>query len=185
HQTAGPGLHRALTALWLLSPGTPMFFQGQGFAASSPFLYFADHAGELAAAVRAGRAEFMSQFRSTATRPLVDTWPDPSERETFARCKLDQRERERHREAVALHRDQLQLRREQVFSRKGSQSFDGAVLGDHAFVLRSFAPLPPQPQPTRLSLLLAVSPRAGIDLPPPPEPLLLRPPRRGSDILGR
>src|SRR5439155_18428172 len=84
HQTAGPGLYRALTALWLLSPGTPMFFQGQGFAASSPFLYFADHAGELAAAVRAGRAEFMSQFRSTATRPLVDTLPDPSARETFA-----------------------------------------------------------------------------------------------------
>ena len=49
-----------------------MFFQGQEFAASSPFMYFADHGGELGAAVRKGRAEFMSQFRSAATRNLVD-----------------------------------------------------------------------------------------------------------------
>ena len=40
-------------------PGTPMLFQGQEFAASGPFLYFADHAGELAPAVREGRAEFL------------------------------------------------------------------------------------------------------------------------------
>ena len=72
HQQTSPGLYRAITALWLLSPGTPMFFQGQEFAASSPFLYFADHGGDLGVAVRSGRAEFMSQFRSAATRPLVD-----------------------------------------------------------------------------------------------------------------
>src|SRR4051812_43469071 len=38
-----PGRYRALTALLLLSPGTPMLLQGQEFGASSPFLYFADH----------------------------------------------------------------------------------------------------------------------------------------------
>ena len=27
----------------LLAPGTPMLFQGQEFAASTPFYYFADH----------------------------------------------------------------------------------------------------------------------------------------------
>ena len=62
-----PGKLRALTALMLLAPGTPMLFQGQEFAASSPFLYFADHVPELAAQIRQGRAEFLAQFPSLAT----------------------------------------------------------------------------------------------------------------------
>ena len=40
---ASPARLRALTALTLLGPATPMLFQGQEFAASAPFLYFADH----------------------------------------------------------------------------------------------------------------------------------------------
>src|SRR5260370_12412414 len=43
-----PGHLRAMTALLLLAPGTPMLFQGQEFGASSPFLFFADHTKELA-----------------------------------------------------------------------------------------------------------------------------------------
>jgi maltooligosyltrehalose trehalohydrolase len=61
-----PGRWRAMTALLLLSPGTPMLFQGQEFAASTPFLYFADFEPELAAAVRKGRGEFLTQFPSVA-----------------------------------------------------------------------------------------------------------------------
>jgi len=38
---------RALAALWLLSPQTPMFLQGQEFFASQPSLDFADLAEEL------------------------------------------------------------------------------------------------------------------------------------------
>ena len=93
-----PGIYRALTALWLLSPGTPMFFQGQEFASSSPFLYFADHGGPLGAAVRAGRAEFMSQFQSTASRDLVDALPDPADEDDLppvqaASCRAPARTR--------------------------------------------------------------------------------------------
>src|ERR1051326_6697250 len=58
HQLTSPGRWRAMTALFLLMPGTPMLFQGQEFAASSPFLYFADFESDLAAAVRKGRGEF-------------------------------------------------------------------------------------------------------------------------------
>ena len=43
HALASPGKLRAITALMLLAPGTPMLFQGQEFGASSPFLFFADH----------------------------------------------------------------------------------------------------------------------------------------------
>ena len=66
HQLTSPGRYRAMTALLLLMPGTPMLFQGQEFAASAPFHYFADHQPELAELVRRGRAEFLTQFRSLA-----------------------------------------------------------------------------------------------------------------------
>ena len=45
HESVSPGRYRAMTAVFLLAPGTPLIFQGQEFSASSPFLYFADHAG--------------------------------------------------------------------------------------------------------------------------------------------
>ena len=54
HQRASAGKLRAMTALTLLGPGTPMLFQGQEFASTAPFLYFADHEPDLAAAVRKG-----------------------------------------------------------------------------------------------------------------------------------
>lgn len=44
HTLAGAGAVRAMTSLLLLGPWTPMLFQGEEFAASSPFLYFADQA---------------------------------------------------------------------------------------------------------------------------------------------
>ena len=42
NQQSNPGLLRAMTALILAGPGTPMLFQGQEFASSKPFYYFAD-----------------------------------------------------------------------------------------------------------------------------------------------
>ena len=41
-----------------------MLLQGQEFAASSPFFYFADHAAELAQLVYQGRVEFLSSFKA-------------------------------------------------------------------------------------------------------------------------
>ncbi|HEY2147630.1 MAG TPA: alpha-amylase family glycosyl hydrolase, partial [Pirellulales bacterium] len=65
HGLTSPGRLRAMTALLLLMPQTPLLFQGQEFAASSPFLYFNDCGGD--PAVAAGRAKFLAQFRSYAT----------------------------------------------------------------------------------------------------------------------
>lgn len=47
-----PGRYRALTALLLLAPSTPLLFQGQEFGASSPFTYFNDSSGELRDAIQ-------------------------------------------------------------------------------------------------------------------------------------
>src|SRR5262249_3696635 len=109
HQLTSPGRYRAMTALMLLGPGTPMLFQGQEFAASSPFLYFADHKDELARLVREGRAKFLSQFRSLATPEIQTLLVDPCDPRTFERSKLDLSERERHAAIYEMTRDLLWL----------------------------------------------------------------------------
>lgn len=175
HQLTSPGRCRAITALLLLARATPMLFQGEEFASSSPFLFFADHRPELAKAVRKGRAEFLTQFRTLATPEMQRLVPDPADRATFARCKLDLNEREAHSEAYALHCDLLRLRREDsVFQKQGS--FDGAVLGSEAFLLRFF-------DAENGDRLLLVNLGLDLHLCIAPEPLLAPPERKRWDIL--
>jgi maltooligosyltrehalose trehalohydrolase len=138
HQVTSAARWRAITAYLLLVPGTPMLFQGQEFSASTPFLYFADHDAELAAAVRKGRAEFLGQFPSVAAYATKQPLDDPAEARTFARCKLDFAERETNAAAYALHRDLLALRRNNAAFRS-QRGVDGAVIARSAFVLRYFA----------------------------------------------
>ena len=164
-----PGRLRAMTALLLLAPGTPMLFQGQEFAASSPFYYFADHDPELAKLVEAGRAEFLAQFRSLATREMLPCLADPANPSTFERCKLDFSERQRNRRTYDLHKDLLRLRREDpVFRAQTPGGVDGAVLADEAFVLRFFGEAGDD-------RLLLVNFGADLHLDPAPEPLLAPP----------
>lgn len=140
HALTSPGRHRALTAVLLLAPGTPMLFMGQEFSASSPFLYFADHEPEIALLVREGRAKFLAQFASLADPTAQRMLDDPAAPSTFERCRLDWAERERNVAALALHRDLLTLRRrDPVFAAQREGGVDGAVLADFAFVLRFFA----------------------------------------------
>jgi maltooligosyltrehalose trehalohydrolase len=75
---------RAMTAYLLLMPGIPMLFQGQEFAASTPFFYFADPGKELSRDVREGRRSFLAQFPSLATGRMQDKLPDPRDTATFA-----------------------------------------------------------------------------------------------------
>lgn len=169
HLLTSPGLYRAMTALMLLAPNTPMLFQGQEFAASTPFYYFADHKDELAELVRRGRLEFLAQFRSLAMPEMRACLIDPSSHEAFERSKLDFSERERHSAIYDMHRDLLKLRREDaVFSSQRERGIDGAVLGDEAFVLRFFG----DGGDDRLMLF-----NLGVDLNlnPAPEPLLAPP----------
>ena len=111
HQMSSPARHRALTALTLLGPATPLLFQGQEFASSAPFLFFADHREELRESIRRGRREFLAQFPSLSDPDVANALPSPVDEATFEKCKLDLSERETHAGAYALHRDLLRLRR--------------------------------------------------------------------------
>ena len=169
HALSSPGKLRAVTALLLLAPGTPMLFQGQEFAASSPFLFFADHGSRLAEEIRLGRAEFLAQFPSLATPEMQDRFADPGDPATFERCKLDHTERETHREIYDLHCDLLKLRRaEPVFRAQKRHGVDGAVLSSEAFLLRFFG----EQGDDRL---LLVNLGVNLHLDPAPEPLLAPP----------
>ncbi len=175
HQITSPGRSRAMTALLLLGPNTPMLFQGQEFAASAPFLYFADHEPELAVKVVEGRRKFLSQFRSLASVEMDPFIANPADKNTFACCKLDFSERKRHSGIYQLHRDLLCLRKgDSVFSRP--HALDGAVLGAESFLLRFFG----DDDDDRLLIV-----NLGIDLhlSPAPEPLLAPPEDSKWDLL--
>jgi maltooligosyltrehalose trehalohydrolase len=164
HQLTSPGRFRALTALLLLLPSTPLLFQGQEFCASSPFLYFADHNPELAPLVREGRGKFLGQFRTISARETQGLLDDPGSPGTYECSKLDLSERDKNIEAYCLHRDLLRLRREEpVFCEPAR--FDGAVLGEEAFVLRYFSA-------EGDDRLLLVNLGRELYLRPAPEPLL-------------
>lgn len=137
--TTSPGRYRAMLALLLLAPWTPMLFQGQEFGATTPFLYFADMSGDLREKIRKGRLKFLKQFPELADPKIQARLADPADADTFARSKLDFSERARHLEISVLVRDLLRLRRkDENFSRQERGNVDGAVLGSHSFVLRYF-----------------------------------------------
>lgn len=143
HKMSGPGDYRAMVALLLLMPGTPMLFQGQEFAASSPFFFFADHNAELNRLIRKGRAEFLKQFPSAASPGMQERFADPSDIKTFERCKLNLSERTKpfHTEIYQLYRDLLRLRQSEPALRgRWPGTMDGAVLGPRSFCLRFFGP---------------------------------------------
>ena len=170
HAHTSPGRYRAMTALLLLLPQTPMLFQGQEFGASSPFLYFADHEGELAAAVQKGRAEFVSQFPSLASSAAQARLPVPHDPTTFERCKLLWEERTTHGTHVRLHRDLLALRRaDTAFQLQSAGALDGAVLAGDLFVFRFMTP---QPHDERL---LVVNLGSTVEAGSFPEPLVAPP----------
>jgi len=166
HTMTSPARYRALVALMLLAPETPMLFMGQEFGASSPFLFFADHHADLATLVYEGRKKFLSEFPPYAMREAQEAVPEPSDPRTFERSHLDFSERQRHAEIYRLHRDLLRLRREDpVIARQARHLLEGAVLGPQALVLRYLTD-------TDDDRLLVINLGSDLALVPAPEPLL-------------
>lgn len=104
-----PGRVKVGAALYLTAPFIPMVFQGEEWAATTPFQYFTSHQDpELGRLVRQGRRAEFAAFGWTAEQV-----PDPQEPSTFDRSKLDWDERERpaHAEMLDWYRTLIALRR--------------------------------------------------------------------------
>jgi maltooligosyltrehalose trehalohydrolase len=113
----GEGGAKIAAALVLTAPFIPMLFQGEEWAASSPFLYFTDHQDpELGKAVTEGRR---AEFADFDWQP--DEVPDPQDPNTFERSKLKWTERlnEPHATMLRWYRRLIELRREQPGLRDG------------------------------------------------------------------
>ncbi|MGI9032281.1 MAG: malto-oligosyltrehalose trehalohydrolase [Acidimicrobiales bacterium] len=121
----GIGRLKIAAALVLLSPFVPMVFQGEEWAASTPFQYFTDHGDpELGRSVSEGRRREFAAFGwepmpgpagpggGAAEEAVVV--PDPQDPATFDRSRLDWSELDHppHAELLAWHRDLIRLRRE-------------------------------------------------------------------------
>ena len=108
-QLVNAGRLKIAAALVLTSPFVPLIFQGEEWAAGSPFQYFTDHPEpELAHEVREGRRR---EFADFGWQP--GEVPDPQARETFERSKLrwDEVGNGLHAEMLAWHQGLIQLRR--------------------------------------------------------------------------
>lgn len=106
---------KAVAALLLTAPFTPMIFQGEEWAAGSPFLYFTDHADPtLGEAVRAGRRQ---EFAAFGWDP--EDIPDPQDVNTFLRSRLDWSELDEafHGRMLAWYQALLALRKRLPVSR--------------------------------------------------------------------
>jgi maltooligosyltrehalose trehalohydrolase len=175
-QLTSPGRLRAMTALLLLAPHTPMLFMGQEFNASALFAFFADNEPRLARLAWQGRRDFIRQFTQYATPAAQALVLDPADPRTFERCKLDFSERARHAPVYDLHRDLLKLRRDPVLAAQSRAAFDGAVLGERCLLLRWF-------NPDHGDRLLLVNVGDEILLSPAPEPLLAPPANSRWELL--
>ena len=83
-ELAGEERTKVLLATLLLSPHIPLLFMGEEYGETHPFLFFTDFHGDLAKAVREGRAK---EFTGHAGHD--ETVPDPNDVNTFMRSKLD------------------------------------------------------------------------------------------------
>jgi len=132
HRLAEPARERAALACLLLAPQAPLLFMGEEWAASTPFLYFCDHAEGLATAVRDGRRAEFARFAAFADPAARRRIPDPNDPATFAASRLDWGERERapHRERFELVRRLLALRHARLVPRlAGASSGRTSVAG--------------------------------------------------------
>jgi maltooligosyltrehalose trehalohydrolase len=103
------GLLRVTAGLVLTSPFTPMLFMGEEWGADTPFQFFTDHTDPFFAdAVSNGRR---SEFAEHGWG-FTDV-PDPQDKETFLRSKLDwaQLSAEPHASLLGWYRALLALRR--------------------------------------------------------------------------
>jgi maltooligosyltrehalose trehalohydrolase len=132
HQLCSPQALQAATVLLLMSPMIPLLFMGDEVNAEQPFLFFTDHHGELAEAVREGRRNEFADFAAFSDPQRRAQIPDPNALQTFERSIP------RFTQApAALYRQLLGLRQQHIVPHlPGSTALGAQVLGQGAVSAR-------------------------------------------------
>ncbi|MBP1124385.1 MULTISPECIES: malto-oligosyltrehalose trehalohydrolase [Pseudomonas] len=133
HQLCSPQALNAATALLLLSPMIPLLFMGDEVNASEPFLFFTDHHGDLAEAVREGRRNEFADFAAFHDPERRERIPDPNALSTFTRSTP----RFADNEQAELYRHLLRLRHRHIVPHlPGAVALGAQVLADAAVSAR-------------------------------------------------
>ncbi|MGE1155778.1 malto-oligosyltrehalose trehalohydrolase [Pseudomonas kitaguniensis] len=133
HQLCSPQALKAATALLLLSPMIPLMFMGDEVNASEPFLFFTDHHGELAEAVREGRRGEFADFAAFQDPERRERIPDPNALTTFLQSTPTLTENEH----AQLYRHLLSLRHQHIVPHlPGTVALGAQVLADGAVTAR-------------------------------------------------
>jgi maltooligosyltrehalose trehalohydrolase len=135
----GRATYRAVSCLLLLSPYTPLLFQGQEWAAETPFLFFTDHEPALGELVTTGRRKEFAHFVAFQGPEI----PDPQASSSFEASKLrwDEIEDLPHTQTLDLYRELLSLRQSlPAFRDRTRAHWDSTALDDNTVALRYSSP---------------------------------------------
>ena len=115
-QLAPPHVLKAMMAILLLAPSPPLLFMGEEFGAASPFLFFCDFQGELAAAVTNGRRNEFSRFAKFSSPEMREKIPNPNAEQTYLESKLDWSRvtKEPHSAWLQFYRELLSIRQSKI-----------------------------------------------------------------------
>ena len=108
HHLAGINVLKQAAALLFTSPYIPLVFQGEEWAASTPFYYFTSHPEkDLGEAVTRGRRREFSEFG------WEEEIPNPQDIETFeaSRLKWDERDKPGHAEILNWYKELIRIRK--------------------------------------------------------------------------
>jgi maltooligosyltrehalose trehalohydrolase len=129
-QIVGADCAKIAAGLVLTSPFVPLLFQGEEYAAGTPFLYFADHEDpEMARAVSEGRKKEFAAFKFDQHQI-----PDPEARETFERSKLNWSELDQpdHAQMLEWYRALIHFRRHSPSLNDGDLGHTSVRFDEHA-----------------------------------------------------
>jgi maltooligosyltrehalose trehalohydrolase len=129
---------RALSALLLLAPQTPLLFMGQEWATRSPFLFFTDFNQALGQKITEGRRQEFKSFAAFADAEARQRIPDPQSADTFFSSRLDWNEMmdPPHAAMRRLYTRLLACRREaDVLQQRPRGTYRVRALDDHTLAL--------------------------------------------------
>ena len=129
-----PAALEAAITLLLLSPQIPLLFMGEETASRLPFLFFTDHHGDLARAVRQGRRNEFARFPDFSDPERRARIPDPNDPATFE-TSVPRPDPEQGAIREALYRRLITLRQSHIMPRlHGARGLKARVLDRKAVI---------------------------------------------------